>query len=102
VIIADAINAAATEYVVCFLLMAYVEARVHGGRFDVPEQVKRLPIRHQDDVDGRLRALRDVFNGAMDVYDGRAIREALDVFAAASDRLFVVRQPSPVIPEGGA
>ena len=90
--ITDAIQLARTEYVVYFLLTAYVEARTHAGRRSpLPEEVKCFPIAGKADVHDRLRVLRQSLAAhacASDAY--AAIREAIDVLTAALQRVTVL------------
>lgn len=90
--IREALEHAATEHVVYFLLTSYVEARVHGRRLDVPDDVKRFPIRDEGSVNERSRRLRELLeNGANGTRDARMIEEAFAVFHAAGTRLAALR-----------
>jgi hypothetical protein len=59
-IIVDAIRRARTEYVVYFLLSAWLETLAHTGRARaLPAEAAQLPVRGSVDVRRRLRLIRD-------------------------------------------
>lgn len=93
--ITDAIKTAQTEHVVYFLLTAYVEALGYYDppRSSLPPYVNRLPIAGMRDVTERFRALRETLDSSVqqDSSGVRAlIREAVDVFDTASQRLRIL------------
>jgi hypothetical protein len=58
--IVKAILQARTEYIIYFLLAAWLEALEHDGRARaVPLEAKRLPVRGAGDVSRRLAAVRE-------------------------------------------
>src|SRR5687767_13177318 len=86
----EALEHAASEHIVYFLLTAYVEARVHARKLDVPDDVKRFPIRSEDCVNERSRRLRELLDGHPH-RDARTLEEALRVFQTAGMRLLALR-----------
>jgi hypothetical protein len=58
--LADAISSATSEHAVYFLVAAYVESLHHFHRsLGIPERVIALPVAGLDDLEERLRLLRD-------------------------------------------
>jgi hypothetical protein len=60
--IADVIRNAESEYVIYFLLAAYIEAVQLGGKF--PEYLMNLPVTGLKDVEMRLQQLMTEFDKA--------------------------------------
>ena len=91
--IADAMRAAQTEYVVYFLLTAYLEARVHDRILHGPDAMTRLPVRSEAEVDERLLILQHVLLERTTPHASRlpGLREAAEVFSAAKERLVALR-----------
>jgi hypothetical protein len=57
--IVDAINSAASEHAVYFLVTAYIESLQHFHRgLGIPEAVVRLPLSGMDDLEERLTSLK--------------------------------------------
>jgi hypothetical protein len=88
-IIIDALKLAKTEYVVYFLLTAYVETVGHRGAASrvLPKEARRMPVRDADDVARRLRVLRTKRGAFKARRDVKAIDEAVSAFGAAFERL---------------
>ena len=85
-----AIRLAQNEHVVYFLLTSYLYARERDRRgARVPPRVKRLPIAGKSDVRERLCALHAACGGdpADPAHTPRAVKEAMDVLHAASERI---------------
>lgn len=99
--IIDAISEASTEHEIYFLLTCYVEAVRYCDKLgNLPEPMRVLPLRGTDDLSARVEALMFRFEEPSGMPDGRnfrIIREAVDIFGAALDRLYSldgeVRQP---------
>jgi hypothetical protein len=91
----DAIKHADTEYVVFFLLTAYVETLVYYDppRSWLPNEVKRLPIAGQNDVAERRSALRRATHARRGEPSRGllVLQEAIEVFNAAAGRLEELR-----------
>ena len=90
--IGEALEHAASEHVVYFLLTAYVEARVYAKQLDVPDDVMRFPIRDEAAVNDRSRKLRELLDGGAH-RDARMLEEAVQVFQTAAVRLSALRGP---------
>ena len=88
-IIINALNRAASEHIVYFLLTAYVETVEHRGpdARAVPEDARRMPVRDANDVFRRLRALRSKRATTTAPREARMIDEVVSAFSAAADRL---------------
>ena len=92
--IADALNRAATDHVVYFLLTSYVDARIRDDmRGDIPDEVKLFPIAAIGDVQKRLEALERVRDNRKTA--DALILEALHVFSAAAAKLTRLDRPAP-------
>jgi hypothetical protein len=91
--ITEAIRTATTEHVVYFLLTAYVETLDYYDppRSFVPEHVRRLPVTEFSDVSNRLRALRTAIEQYTRSKIRPLIKEAVEVFTAALQRLRVLQ-----------
>jgi hypothetical protein len=67
--ILDAINSAASEHAVYFLVTAYIESLQHFHRgLGIPEAVMKLPLSGPGDLEERLTSLKsnpDVLPGAV-------------------------------------
>ena len=87
--ITEAIQTADTEYVVYFLLTAYVETLDYYEplRSCLTEDIKRLPVTGLADVSERARALRTVIDQCAQSQARLLIDEAVEVFGAALQRL---------------
>ena len=67
-IIVDAIRRARTEYVVYFLLSAWLETLAHTGRARaLPAEAAQLPVRGSVDVRRRLRLIREKLASDTDI-----------------------------------
>jgi hypothetical protein len=90
----EALEAANSEHVVFFLLTAYVETLHYyeQTRAAFPPRVLRLPLKSEADVAGRLRALHDTAkkHGGESAVLSLIMKEAVEVFTAASQRLAVL------------
>jgi hypothetical protein len=99
--ITDVITQANTQYVIYFLLAAYLESLDHlSMTLGLPAWVKRFPIHGLDDVDERLafflHTAKKMGNGAS--WEPAIVDEAADVFGAASRRLSLLepeQRPAP-------
>ena len=86
--ILDVVRDADSEYVILFLLAAYLEAAQFAGK--LPEYVKRLPIAGFDDVAMQYQRLMMELHRAAEQPDDKTcleMQDALDVFDAALSRL---------------
>ena len=85
--ILDVIQDADSEYVIFFLLAAYLEAALFAGK--LPEYIKRLPIAGFGDVAMRYqRLMTELHKAAQEADDTRLeLQDALRVFDAALCRL---------------
>jgi hypothetical protein len=88
-IIIDAIRRARTEYVVHFLLSAWLETLQHTGRARAFPAGVTLPIRDSRDVGHRLRRIRRKLAHDADTppQSRRVLEDAARAFAVAWDRL---------------
>ncbi len=90
-VIADAISEAETEYVVYFLLEAYLNTASRRAALEsVPERIIMLPLTGRHDVKLRFALLTTELNeraGRAEDEAGAAIKEAVMVFTAALRRL---------------
>jgi hypothetical protein len=90
-VIADAIREAETEYVVYFLLDAYLNSNSRRAALShLPAPISVLPLRGQNDTKARFILLESEFAAATKRRDDQtsgAIKEALRVFGAAVQRL---------------
>jgi hypothetical protein len=90
--LADAIDSAVSEHAVYFLVTAYLESLHHFHRsLGIPERVIALPLGGVDDLDERVRALRDNSNAPLERIVG--IAEAIAVLECALARLRVLSPP---------
>jgi hypothetical protein len=87
--ITEAIRTADTEYVVYFLLSAYVETLEHYDSSDdcLSDDVKRLPISGMPDVCKRVGALHAAIERYAQSRSRQFVEEAIKVFGAALQRL---------------
>ena len=86
--IVDVIQDADTEYVIFFLLAAYVEAARFAGK--LPEYIKVLPVAGFGDLEMRYQRLMMELHRAAEQPDDKTcleMQDALDVFDAALSRL---------------
>jgi len=86
--IVDVIQDADSEYVIFFLLAAYVEAARFAGK--LPDYIKTLPIAGFDDVEMRYQRLMMELHRAAEQAEDKSypeMQDALDVFDAALCRL---------------
>ena len=89
-IIVDAIRRARTEYVVYFLLSAWLETLVYTGRARaLPADAARLPVREGREVPRRLHLIREKLACEKDLTPRRArvLEDAARAFAVARDKL---------------
>jgi hypothetical protein len=90
-VIADAIREAETEYVVFFLLKAYLDTESRRQALKhLPARITRLPVTDKEDARARYMLLNAEFDAAARRGDDKArpsIKEALAVFGAAVLRL---------------
>jgi hypothetical protein len=96
VIIIQALRAASSEYVVYFLLAAWLESLEHGGRARcMPADARRLRIRDAHDVYARLRAIRErlVSGTEASPENARVLQDAAAAFAVACERLRELTEP---------
>lgn len=85
--IVDAICEADSEHEIYFLLTAYVEAIRHCDKLGaLPERLTRLPFPGAEDLKIRVEALRADF-GEIGERDRAVLREAIEIFCAAIERL---------------
>lgn len=91
--IAEALQRAATDHVVLFLLTSYIDARTYDDAHDrIPTEAKRLPIDGAADVGLRVEALQRSVDAARTA--DPLLSEALHVFSAAAHKLAHTR-PAP-------
>ena len=84
--ILDAINDAANEHAVYFLVTAYIESLHHFHHsLGIPERVVELPVRGVHDLEQRLDTLRHIDRGA--VQGEIPAAEVSAVIASAVQRL---------------
>ena len=88
--IVQAIVLARTQYVVYFLLSAWLEALEHSGSARaIPREAKQLPLRGPTDVSRRLAVVRDKLGrrsvSAPD--DLRALEDAAAALSVACEQL---------------
>ena len=99
-VIADAISEAETEYVVYFLLEAYLNtASRRAALQSVPERIIMLPLTGRHDAKLRSALLTTELNeraGCQDDEAGAAIREAAMVFSTALRRLETLERKRPL------
>ena len=91
--ILDVVQVADSEYVIFFLLVAYLEAAQFAGK--LPEYIKTLPIAGFDDLAMRYRRLMMELHRAAEQPDDNRhleIQDALQVFDAALCRLAFLRR----------
>ena len=90
-VISDAIREAETEYVVYFLLEAYLKTDSRRATLkSLPAGISMLPLTGRRDAQTRLAMLKYEFDTASMRFDGaffKGIEEALTVFNAAVQRL---------------
>jgi hypothetical protein len=90
-VITDVIREAETEYVIYFLLMAYINAaRNSDTPNSLPEQIAALPLTGKDDARLRFEALMlalDAASKRCDDYACIVLKDALSVFGTAVYRL---------------
>jgi hypothetical protein len=94
VIIIQALRSARSEYVVYFLLSAWLEVLDHNGRGrHLPAEVKLMPVRDARDVHNRLQVLRDrlVSGAAVAPENVRALQDAAAALAVACEKLCELR-----------
>ena len=97
--VADVIRNAESEYVIYFLLAAYVEAADFAGK--LPGHLTNLPITGLRDVETRFQRLMREFDRPSEqhLHDKTrvVIKEALHIFDAALYRLkFLEREKEPL------
>jgi hypothetical protein len=95
-IIVQALRSAQTEYVVYFLLSAWLEILEHNGRArSIPADVKSLPVRDAHDVYRRLRTTRQALAAAREIEprDARALEDVAAAYAVAWDQLRTLSRP---------
>ena len=88
--IVKAILQARTEYIVYFLLAAWLEALEHDGHAQaVPLEAKRLPVRDAGDVKRRLAAVREKLDrhAAFSPAEVRALEDAAAALSVACQQL---------------
>ena len=99
-VIADAISEAETEYVVYFLLEAYLNtASRRAALQSLPERIIMLPLTGRHDAKLRFALLTTELNeraGRQDDEAGAAIREAAMVFSTAVRRLEALERKRPL------
>jgi hypothetical protein len=94
VIIIQALRSARSEYVVYFLLSAWLEVLDHNGRGrHLPAEVKLMPVRDARDVYTRLQVVRDrlVSGAAVAPENVRALQDAAAALAVACEKLCELR-----------
>jgi hypothetical protein len=85
--IIDAICEADSEREIYFLLTAYVEAIRHCDKLGaLPERLTRLPFPGVEDLKIRVEELRADF-GEIGERDRAVLRETIEIFCAATERL---------------
>lgn len=89
--IIDAIREASTKHEIYFFLTCYVDAVRYCDKLGhFPEPMRDLPFRGTEDLKTRIEALESRFGASSGMTDDRSspiIRESLDIFGAALDRL---------------
>ena len=91
--IIDAISNADSEYVIYFLLAAYIEAAQFAA--SLPDYVRNLPITGSKDVETRFRQLATACYEPIEQVDDKAvavIHEALHIFDTALCRLTLLER----------
>jgi hypothetical protein len=103
-VIADAISEAETEYVVYFLLEAYLNtASRRAALQSVPERIIMLPLTGRHDAKLRFALLTTELAeaaGRQEDEAGAAIKEAAMVFSAALQRLESLGRKRPLAARG--
>lgn len=85
--IIDAICESDSEHEIYFLLTAYVEAIRHCDKLgNLPERLTRLSFPGVEDLKNQVEELRADF-GEIGERDRAVIREAIEIFCAAIERL---------------
>lgn len=93
--IIDAICEADSEHEIYFLLTAYVEAIRHCDKLGaLPERLTRLPFPGVEDLKTRVEELRADF-GEIEGRDRAVLREAIEIFCAAIERLDALAKENP-------
>jgi hypothetical protein len=88
--ISDVILEANNEHEIFFLLTAYVESLRYCDKLGTPQGLTRLPLPGAGDVQSKFIGIRAVLNDEVEDCGTRTyaiLREAVDVFGAAVDRL---------------
>lgn len=101
--ITDVIGQSNTQHVIHSLLSAYLESLDHlSVTIGLPTWVKRFPIHGLDDVDERLAFFCETVKKTTDCgsWEVAMIREAEDVFGAASSRLRLLELQQDSAPSG--
>jgi hypothetical protein len=105
-VIAAAIGEAETEYVVYFLLEAYLAtANRRAALTTLPARITTLPLVGRHDAQSRAALLTDELDAATNRRDEAgccAIQDALSVFSAALHRLDALESNRPCAPGDGA
>lgn len=87
----DAIREASTGYEIYFLLTSYVEAVRYCDKLCYfPAQMRDLPFTGMEDLKARVEVLKRRLGEPSEMPDSKnlmIIRETLDIFGAALDRL---------------
>jgi hypothetical protein len=84
--IVDAINSAASEHAVYFLVTAYIESLQHFHRgLGIPESVVRLPLSGVGDLEDRLTSLQSTIDVPLESVQPAS--EVTAVLASAVQRL---------------
>ncbi len=90
----DLILKSANDHEIRFLLTSYLDAVRHGdGQNGLAESITTLPLTGEADVNRRVAALLTELDAASKRLDDRGcdrIKEALRIFATASDRLHCI------------
>jgi len=102
----DVIRGAETEHEIYFLLTAYIQSVRYSDRLRLaPDLLARLPLHGMSDVQSRFGALVPELDKASRRLDGKGcvlIREALNIFGTALDRLTALELQSLRPPSGAA
>ena len=86
-IIIEVIREASTEHEIYFLLTAYVEAVRYGDKFNtLPAQMRDLPLTNMANVKERVEGIKAGLDRT-NFLDRPVIKEAMDIFIVALDRL---------------
>ena len=86
--ILDAINSAASEHAVYFLVTAYIESLQHFHRgLGIPEAVIKLPLSGVDDLEERLTSLKSSIDVDVPLEAVVPASEVTAVLASAVQRL---------------